>query len=473
MHPRLIVSIICLCSLVQAQAQRRTVVTGEIRNGGAVSEATLYYYPYGEALAEFPVSVLAAPDAAGRFRMELELDAPRVVKFMYGEETSLYLVPGDSLHLSVDTEAFDESLRCTGTGASAGASSYLAAHFLRFADPAEGLMEDLGRQLEAGDAAAFGALLDAGLAARRRFLDSAHQASPLDPGFAAYTRAADGYWHASLKLRGPLMMLGNDAGRDRPEYPAGYLDFLGTVELQQDAWVGMKEYEEFLAMRMVHEALQAGRSGGEALYQRMWEASGQLLSGRPRTVTRANLLIVLLEDAGGSQAMQFMKEFEAEAEIPEVLAHLQTLAARLAPLLEGAPAPGFELEDLKGGTVSLADFRGKVVYIDFWASWCGPCLREMPYSHELIGRFKGQDVVFLYISLDEDAQSWKKAVAKLKLPSPQLRAAQGSGVGEAYQIESIPRYVIVGRDGTLFSGNAERPSSSGIDAQLQAALKQR
>jgi thiol-disulfide isomerase/thioredoxin len=204
----------------------------------------------------------------------------------------------------------------------------------------------------------------------------------------------------------------------------------------------------------------------------MWEASGRLLSGRPRTLTRANFLVAMLEEAD-SQTMAFMKEFEAEADIPEVLAHVQALAAQSAPLLEGAPAPGFELEDLKGNTVSLSDFRGKVVYIDFWASWCGPCLREMPYSHELIGRFKGKDVVFLYISLDEDGQNWRKAVAKLKLPSPQLWAPRGSSVGEAYRIESIPRYVIVGRDGTLLSADADRPSSRSIDEALNEALKQR
>ncbi|RZK40433.1 MAG: TlpA family protein disulfide reductase, partial [Hymenobacter sp.] len=90
----------------------------------------------------------------------------------------------------------------------------------------------------------------------------------------------------------------------------------------------------------------------------------------------------------------------------------------LVPLVKGQPGPDFRLMDTSGRAVALRDLRGKVVYLDFWYSGCRPCLAEAPAAAKLKQQFAGQEVVFVYISIETNVDGWRQAIEKNSLAGP-------------------------------------------------------
>ena len=89
-------------------------------------------------------------------------------------------------------------------------------------------------------------------------------------------------------------------------------------------------------------------------------------------------------------------------------------------LKEGDQAPTFKYLDINGKEVSLSDLKGKYVYIDIWATWCGPCTGELPHLKELEKKMHGKKIVFVSISCDKDKAAWEKMVKEKGLEGVQL-----------------------------------------------------
>lgn len=124
------------------------------------------------------------------------------------------------------------------------------------------------------------------------------------------------------------------------------------------------------------------------------------------------------------------------------------------------PAPDFELKDLDGNLHKLSDYKGKIVYLDFWSTSCGPCLTEIPALNALIEKYKGRDVVFISVAFDNNLDRLRRFLTKKPINGTLLVEEKGFGsaVAGAYQIASIPRYCIVDKEGNLINKNAPRPS---------------
>ncbi len=125
------------------------------------------------------------------------------------------------------------------------------------------------------------------------------------------------------------------------------------------------------------------------------------------------------------------------------------------------PAPDFTAMDMKGNEVKLSDFRGKVVYAEFWSTTCVPCVQELPKTKELQEHYKDRDdLVFLYIAFDSPQSKAEEFIKKRDFTGTHLFSSKGfaSDAAQKYNISAIPRYILVDKEGKLVTGDAPRPS---------------
>lgn len=153
-------------------------------------------------------------------------------------------------------------------------------------------------------------------------------------------------------------------------------------------------------------------------------------------------------------------EISTDEKFKERLTKQYNTVLRLA---KGKDSPAFEnYENNAGGTTSLADLKGKYVYIDVWATWCKPCKDEIPHLKKVEEQYHDKNIEFVSISIDQakDHDLWKKMIKDESLGGTQLMAdaAWGSKFVKEYQIQGIPRFILIDPTGKIVNSFAPRPS---------------
>lgn len=146
------------------------------------------------------------------------------------------------------------------------------------------------------------------------------------------------------------------------------------------------------------------------------------------------------------------------------------LMSKKKAVAAGAIAPDFTINDTKGKPVKLSDFRGKYVLIDFWASWCTPCRKENPYLVKTYEQYKNKNFTILGISVDDNKDSWLKAIEEDKLPWTQVCSLtkDHNEVGELYMVSMIPDNLLIDPDGKIL---ARRLRGHDLNEALDKYLK--
>lgn len=173
--------------------------------------------------------------------------------------------------------------------------------------------------------------------------------------------------------------------------------------------------------------------------------------------------------------LNFQNEFSKYLITDSQKERFKSFLTEKAKNIKGDPAIDFKFQNSEGKEVALSDFKGKVVYIDVWATWCGPCKQEIPHLKKLEEEYKGKNIVFLGVSIDaqEDHAKWKQFLIDNDMKGVQIFAGdKAADISKPYKIKGIPRFILVDKNSRIVSDNAPRPSSPEIKLLLNSTLLQ-
>jgi thiol-disulfide isomerase/thioredoxin len=411
---------------------------------------------------------LEAPlDSTGTFHLEFNAEESGYYRFFHGGERSeVYLMPGFDLSLTLNTEEFDETITFTGEGA--GYNNYLAGLYL------------LNEELDAAhpwdarylnDAETFSNLMDSMKTVRTDFVKMSGLKHKLDEDFVNEQALSFGYEKYILLSdyeRGAIYY----QEIDEVEIPEDFLACANELPIDNESMLTNSIYDRYVDVRLgldAHEAMEAEDYDKGGLPEDLVFSSAKLASANKLLTAEKvknhffhAIMMNAIRYFGVNDLTALEAQFKALCTDQKCITAVEEEIAAWKPLWEGNPAPTFAYESITGETVSLESLKGKVVYVDVWATWCGPCKAEIPHLKDLEADMHGQNIAFVSVSVDEDKEAWQTMVAEKSLGGIQLFSdkAWESSICVDYKITGIPRFILIDQAGNIVSADAPRPSAS-------------
>ncbi|RAV27931.1 TlpA family protein disulfide reductase [Sinomicrobium soli] len=433
-------ALMLVCSCAPKTDHQAAIISGSIRNHNDSVLTIVGNDYYRDTLRV---------DASGRFRDTLQL-MPGSYLFSYGKLFwRTYLENGYDLRITFDTGQFGKSLTYEGTGSKENAYVYNRIRAQRSS------MERVQKAMTRLSDSVPG-LIEAQQEKELRFLDGY---GGLSSAFRTLERRNIGYGYLlDLKRLEKLDTLHKLGGlREKIRNLEDTLTFDRAMDYLFSP--GYRRMLEEHYRRNAEQAVRQSGLDGDIAYLK--EISG-ITNDTIRNSLAYNHARYGIAYTGDLQT--FYSLFLKTSTDPAYNKEITDSYTVLDKVAKGSPSPGFrDYENYKGGTTSLSDLAGSYLLIDVWATWCGPCRKEIPYLQELETRYHGKNIRFVSISIDKhkDRDKWKKMIRDKKLGGIQLLADKDweSSFVKEYLIREVPRFIILDPEGHIVDYNAPVPSS--------------
>lgn len=410
----------------------------------------------------------------------LSISGPTPLNLKAGKQSVvLFVEPGDDLEVSVEGDSLTGAIAFSGKGAER--NTFLLSFLKAF--EADFNKEKVNAAILSTDIDAFEIKLFEERRKQLAFYNEGMQKAVYSEPFRKYLSYCIKYNYYARLLSYPVIQANQSQQvLTVKALPAVMLQGVND-QLVNDEAMNAEPYRDFLYYFIVYFTSEANGfnkfKDTNLSLEKKAQTAQQHFKGLSLTWSIANLLnndvakisqytakhvynVLSLQDEKGDYAALLKKKVEerlAMKEVPEATPNGTATRAT------GASEMNYpKLMDINGKYFTLNDLKGKVVYVDFWASWCGPCMGEMPYSKKLHAMFDEKQlkqVEFLYISIDASEDAWKSAATRLGLEG-KLAISPGnwsSPIAKYFGIMSIPRYMLINKNGEIVDFNAKRPSS--------------
>ncbi|MGL5682898.1 MAG: TlpA family protein disulfide reductase [Marinifilaceae bacterium] len=438
-----------LFASVACQTEQHTTIRlhGELQNMGT-TKVVMRYRGTASMVGDSRDIVLQT-DANGKFDTTLYLSRPEYYDI---SRNTLYLTPGDDLNVFI-TQNNGEAIF---SGVGAEANNYMkdrlfpkGGSFLEGGKYAQGSFEQCVKTVDSLAALRKQQLADlTGVTERFKTLESARINADIANSYINYF----GYARENRAL-------GADERKQK------YADFSKQAAPLINPLLREFTDTALLHVAVVRDVLSYGV--GERAKTEWFE--GVTIPNLYITLSQSYEMVDGLRNKIDKEVIEQANNFISTIKYPEVIAELQHKVNQASKLLPGKQAFDFTYTDIKGNEHKLSQHKGKIIYLDFWATWCGPCIAESPYFEEMSRNYDQSEVVFLPVSTDQRAQVWLDYLSNHDKQLPQYNTTDGI-LKTGWSIFGIPRFIVIDRDFNIVNAYAPRPSMPEAKILLDSLL---
>lgn len=191
---------------------------------------------------------------------------------------------------------------------------------------------------------------------------------------------------------------------------------------------------------------------------------------RMREIAEAQNVLAQLDASTDPTVIAEMEKTIQLFQDTDIIAELKQKIEGVKSLMPTQPAHDIVMTDTTGKEVLLSSFRGKNIYLDCWATWCGPCIEESPAFAALEQKYRDKDIVFIQLSTDNSRKSWLSYLKHKQPTVIQYNSVDNEGLRNKWQVKYIPRFILIDKNFTIVNAFALRPSEPGIEACLDELL---
>jgi len=397
--------------------------------------------------------------ADGKFSKTLDIAASGYYSIRLGQKGfTIYLKPGDSLVIAFDDSKKTDAVQFEGVGAAE--NTYLAKKSLFDSEN-----EIEAEQLFALDESTFVAALDSVSLVEEKFVSEYFEKNTeLEKNFVTLEKSRGLYKKAQQRLTYPSYH--SYLTKDKYfKVSKNFYEFKTMLNLNDKNLLALTDYRTTLSTIVENkydEAFKKDSTIENKMSQIKFDAIDKdFTDTEVKNFLYYNVINEQLSYYSADSVDHLITRFTQtctdslyEANITELYTKWQTLAS-------GNAAPIFTYNDITGKSVSLSDFKGKYVYIDVWATWCGPCRQEIPFLTTIEKEYAKKNIVFVKVSVDTDKMAWETMVKEQKLTGTQLYAGGwDTPIANDYVIKSIPRFILIDKEGKIIDATAVRPSGN-------------
>ena len=394
--------------------------------------------------------------ADGKATVQLDDMDALYAKVFYGEKNrDIYLQRGDDMTISFDADDFDNTF--TVNGGNEKAVDYLGKiQLVNLPDENYALPWEQFKKAVTDKMAAMKRLLKV-----RKFA--------ADDKFQKMEEGRITYFYANAFLMYPVSHL--YLTRDTTTVlPADYYNTLSEYGKEDADLVDIDEYRNYMieTSHVLDENGKDIRQYYPKVLAEMNYICEHFDNEKVREALVHHLAFTYVEGNGTDDIADLQNIYYTYVTSPSLNAIFKQACAKWDKAAVGRPSPDFNGEDINGKQMSLRDFRGKYVYIDMWATWCGPCQKELPHLKKLEEKFHGRNITFVGLSIDADKAKWEARVRSGELCGTQLHIGRGSKFQTDYRITGIPRFILLDPNGRIVNPDMTRPSSEDTEKILNA-----